>query len=76
MDAATNQVDVRVQASGGSVGSNFTSYLSFYGSNFSFNGGVNNLTNSITCSGLTNNHTSLWEYQNDNSYIQCEYSSL
>ena len=58
MDAATNQVDVRVQASGGSVGSNFTSNLSFYGSNFYFNGSVNTLTNSITCGGLTINDTS------------------
>jgi hypothetical protein len=42
----------------GSAGSNFTSALSFYGSNFYFNGGVNTSTNSITCGGLTINDTS------------------
>ena len=59
VDAATTaQTDVRIQASGGSAGSNFTSALSFYGSNFYFNGGVNTSTNSITCGGLTINDTS------------------
>jgi len=59
VDAATTpQADVRIQASGGSAGSNFTSALSFYGSNFYFNGGVNTSTYSITCGGITINDTS------------------
>jgi hypothetical protein len=48
VDAATTpQADVRIQASGGTAGSNFTSALSFYGSNFYFNGGT------LTCGTLT-----------------------
>ena len=56
--ATTSQADVRIQARGGSTGSNFTSALSCYGSNFYFNGGVNTSTYSITCGGLTINDSS------------------
>ena len=58
IDTGTGNPDVRMQASGGTVGTNFGGNLSWYGANFYFNGNVNALGNSLTCGGLTINDSS------------------
>ena len=49
LDTGTGNVDVRIQASDATAGSNFTGSLSFCGLNFYLNGIVNIRTNTLTC---------------------------
>ena len=49
IDTGTGNPDVRIQASGGTAGSNFNSYLRSYETSFYFNGNVSVLTNPLTC---------------------------